>query len=321
LDHSIPTRLSFLPAPSAISTIDSSRDFLLAFDTSKNKILDVKTDQTESQLIIRLTSQKGFISPKDFSFSPAKFKYDLIFLIGVPALEKLGEHYHKNTDLFFEVPKVNLDHHSSNDGYGQVNLTEATASSSAEILADIILEKYEKVMDPSLAQALLCGIIAATESFQSPTTTPQAMAIAARLMKYKANQSVIVRHLYKTKELSFLKLWGRAMARINQDKKNALAWSLLSQEDFIQSQASENDVPYILEEIQKNFSQNRIFAIIYIDHQNKLFAQLYCKSEKTSQQLAQAFNLNDANTFMTIPFQQKDLISVEKELLNKISNL
>jgi len=155
LDGVIPTRLSFLSPPPISSSIHSARDFVLVFNTQKNKIIDIKTDQTENQLTIRLTTQKGFINPKDFSFSPSKFKYDLIFLVGVPALEKLGKYYYDNTDLFFEVPKINLDHHSSNNNYGQVNLTEATASSTTEILADVILEKYEKIIDPSLAQTLL----------------------------------------------------------------------------------------------------------------------------------------------------------------------
>lgn len=314
----LPEKLSFLEKPEKIiSDLTGSRDFVIIFNTEKNKITGVKTKEEENCYKITITPEKGSISPKDFSFIPAEFKYDLIIIVGAESLEKLGEVYYENTDLFFEIPKININNSNANENYGQVNLIDITASSAAEIVAEIALEEYENIMDENIAQCLLTGIISATESFQKPTTTPAAMIISARLMKFQADQPTIIRYLYRTKSLSFLKLWGRVMARLSWDKQSALAWSLISQEDFIQSHSNEEDVPFILEEIGKNFSEGRIYAILYAEENSGVIAKLKFEDDKTANTVAKKYSLEPARN-LSIRFENKNLLEAEKELLENI---
>jgi len=137
--ESIPDKLSFLKKPeSIIKNFFGSRDFLLIFNTKKNKIISIDTQEKESEYIIKLTPEKGSIDPRDFSFIPANFKYDLMITLGVKSPESLGEIYVENNDLFFEVPKINIDHSSSNENYGQMNIIDLTASSCAEIITELL---------------------------------------------------------------------------------------------------------------------------------------------------------------------------------------
>ncbi len=316
-----PQKISFLKEPDElIKDLAGSRDFLLMFDTKRNKIIDVKSEQKDNQFIVRITPEKGAIDPRDFSFVPAEFRYDLLIILGAASLESLGQTHQNNTDLFFEVPKINIDNHSSNENYGQVNAVDMTASSVAEICANLFLEQDEKLMDHEIAQGLLTGIISATESFQKPNTTPKAMVLAAKLMKFKADQSQVIRHLYKTKSLPFLKLWGRVMARLNWNGNQKLAWSLISTEDFVQSRAAENDVPYILEEIQKNFSQGQIFGVFYNDSADTkaLFSFV---DQKLASQVARLFEVEANNGFLRFEFKNKNLLEAEKEFLEKLKEL
>jgi len=310
-----PTKISFLAKPiKVIESLNGARDFQLIFNTERNKIMEVKTEEKQKEYVIHITPEKGAINPKDFSFVPAKFKFDLIFVLGSPTLEHLKNNYLKNTDLFFEVPKVNIDHDPKNENYGQVNLVEDTASSVGEIISELVLENYSDLLDKKIAQALLTGIISATESFQIPTTSPKAMTIAARLMKYKADQPTIMRHLYRTKELSFLKLWGRIMARLNWDKERKIIWSLVSQEDFIQSSSSEEDVEAVLGELQKSFPQNQTCLIIYTSSNNQTIALLKIVDEKKMKTLTEAFDVECYGQILEIKFEEKNLIEAEKEL-------
>jgi len=318
LKQPLPEKLSFLKKPDKIiDDLSGSRDFVIIFNTKKNKIVDIKTRKEDGQYRIIVTPEKGSIDPRDFSFVPAQFKYDLIITLGIESLEKLGASYYDNTDLFFEVPKINIDNHGTNDNYGQINLVDSTASSPAEIIAELALEKYENLMDEDIAQSLLTGIISATESFQRPISTPTAMITAAKLMKYKADQPTIIRYLYKTKSLSFLKLWGRVMARLNWDKQAAFIWSLISEEDFIQSRADKNDIPFILEEIQKNFSDGRAYAIIYTGEKTGTNARIKFDNEKTALALAEIYDLPTSKD-MLIKFPGKNLLEAEKDLLEKL---
>ena len=131
--NNLSKKFDFLPQPKNILTeISGARDFVLSFNTERNKIMRVRHEEKDNNFNILVTPEKGSVDPRDFSFVLAKFKYDLVVTIGTPDLEKLGKIYLENTDLFFEVPVVNIDSASDNDNFGQINLTDITASSSSE---------------------------------------------------------------------------------------------------------------------------------------------------------------------------------------------
>jgi hypothetical protein len=314
------SEISFLPKPiNTISNLNGLRDFQLIFNTEKNKIVNVKTNQKENKYIINITPEKGIINPRDFSFIPAKFKFDLIVILGSPSMENLGDIYLSNTDLFFEIPKINIDFNPSNENYGQVNIIDETASSVSEILAELFFNNNPDLIDKKISQSLLTGIISATESFQIPTTSPKTMNLAAQLIKKEADQPTIVRYLYRNKELSFLKLWGRIMARLNWDKNRKIVWSLISQEDFTQSSSNESMVLPILEEIQKSFPQNQTCLIIYTNQKNESIVLIKIIDEKKMMILKEIYSCQKiGQEILKIKMQNKNLIETEKELFEKI---
>ena len=208
-------RFSFLVKPEdTINSLAGARDFVLSFNTQHNKITNVRSERSGEELQIFITPEKGSIDPRDFSFIPAKFKYDLVIVLGSSDKESLGKVYEENPDIFYEVPVVNIDHHADNDNFGQLNIIDITASSTSEIVADLLQRINEKNIDETIAESLLTGIIDATNSFQKKNTTPKSLNIAAALMAKDANQQKIIRYLYKTQPLHLLKLWGRVMARL-----------------------------------------------------------------------------------------------------------
>jgi phosphoesterase RecJ-like protein len=277
--NSLSSKYSFLPKPERIlSEISGARKFVLSFDTERNKIIDLKTEIAENKYTIYLTPEKGALDPRDFSFILAKFQYDLIVVIDCADLEKLGKLYDSNPDLFFEVPVANIDHRSDNENFGQINLVDITASSCSEILYNALEQIDREAVDKVVADCLLTGIISATDSFQKKNTTPKALAKAAELMEKGADQQLIIRWLYKTQPLHILKLWGRAMSKMNWDEKSKLAWTELSVEDFVQSRSTPNDIALILEKLQENYSDGQIFMSLYNDTPGSSVALLKCAS-------------------------------------------
>ncbi len=257
-------RFSFLTKPEdMINNLAGARDFVLAFNTENNKITNVRTERSGEQLRIFITPEKGSIDPRDFSFIPAKFKYDVVIVLGSPDKESLGKVYEENPDIFYEVPVVNIDHHGENDNFGQVNIVDIAASSTAEVVADLFQKINEKNIDEAIAESLLAGIIDATNSFQKKNTTPKSLQIAATLMAKGADQQKIIRYLYKTQPLHLLKLWGRVMARLFWEEDLALAWAPVYLEDFVQSRSNPSDIPFILDKIKENYSAGRLFMVLY----------------------------------------------------------
>jgi len=256
--------LPFLAEPeNLVPSITGARDFVLSFNTERNKIINVRTENASDELRIYLTPKNGSIDPRDFSFIPAKFKFDLAIVVGSPDKESLGKIYEENPDIFYEIPIINIDNHSDNELFGQLNLVDITASSTAEILAEMLEKSDLGSIDEKASEALLAGIISATESFQKKNTTPKALQIASRLMDKGADQQKIIRSLYKTQPLNLLKLWGRVMAQVKWNEELKLIWALVSIEDLVQARAKVEDLPHVLEKIRGNYSSGNFFMILF----------------------------------------------------------
>jgi len=315
-------KFSYLEKPENIlSEISGARDFVLSFDTTRNKIANLRSEQAGEKFNVYLTPEKGTIDPRDFSFILAKFKYDLVIVLDVPDLEKLGKIYEKNTDLFFEVPVVNIDRRSENENFGQINLVDVLASSVSEIVTNLLESIQPELIDKTIADCLLTGIISATDSFQKGNTTPRALSTSAKLMDRGANQQEIVRWLYKTHPLHILKLWGRTMANIKWDEETKLAWSELTLEDFIQSRSKPEDVPTILEKLQENYSEGEIFMIFWNTAPEMGSGLIKSMNQKFLEKLHTFFGGHLKQGLLEIAFTATDLADAGRKLSQKIKEL
>lgn len=257
-------RFAFLGSPLSLRyDMSGARDFVLSFNTKYNKITDVRSENDDNELRIYITPEKGSIDPRDFSFIPAKFKYDLVVVLDCPDKEALGKTFEDNPDIFYEVPVINIDHHTDNENFGQINVVDITSSSTSEIIAQILEKIDDNLIDERIAQCLLTGIIDATNSFQKKNTTPKALQAAANLMTKGADQQEIVRFLYKTQPFYLLKLWGRIMARLVWEEHLKMVWAPVLLDDFIQSRSNPNDVPFIIEKIRDNYAGGKIFMVVF----------------------------------------------------------
>lgn len=314
-----PKKLSFLKRNFlSIEKLSGLRDFLIIFNTEKNEILKIKTEKKEKQTIIRVTPEKETIDPRDFSFVPASYEYDLLITLGAENLEHLGQLYFSNSDLFYELPKINFSISPRTEKFALVNIVDVTASTIGEMLSNILLDKFEKFIDPNIAQCLLTAIIGGTDSFKKATATPASMIMAARLMKYQADQATIIRYLYKTKSIAFLKLWGKIMSRLKYDEKTQLIWSSALQEDFIQSGALQSDIPFVLEEIEKNHSSAQIFALLFFNSKGETILKIKANDKKYLAKLCEQYEIENQSE-LEINLKFKPIEVVEKELLELIS--
>jgi len=320
--NNLSQKYNFLPRPQKIlSEISGARDFVLSFDISRNKITGLKSEEKDGKFIIYLTPEKGAIDPRDFSFILAKFKYDLVIVIDSPDLEKLGKIYANNTDLFFEVPVVNVDRRSDNDNFGQINLIDVTASSCSEILTRTLEELAPELIDKAVATCLLSGIIGATDSFQKKNTTPRSLATAAMLMDKGADQQEIIRWLYKTHPLHILKLWGRAMAKLNWNPDSQLVWSEISLEDFIQSRSNSADLAIILEKLQESYSDGKIFMTLYNDTPTSSMALVKTADIEIAKKIYLAFGGEIKRGVLEIKFEKDNLSEVGRTVAEKIKRV
>jgi len=126
---------------------------------------------------------------------------------------------------------VNVDHHHDNSEFGDVNLIVAEASSTSEIVRDILGE-LDVALTPEIAAALYVGLVTDTGRFQYTNTTPKALRLAAELVDAGADVHGIFQHVYETVQFSKLKLLARALERAQLFEGGRLVVSYLLKDDF-----------------------------------------------------------------------------------------
>ena len=107
---------------------------------------------------------------------------------------------------------LNVDHHHDNSRFGDLNLIVDDASSTAEIVRDL-LESLDVALTPEIAEALYVALVTDTGRFQYTNTTPKALRLAAELVEAGADVHGIFRLVYETVQFAKLKLLARALDR------------------------------------------------------------------------------------------------------------
>lgn len=261
----VPEVFRFLPTVENISTEFSlHRDFIIQIDTTQTKIENVRTEKDDNHLKLVITPQNGSLSQEDISFISGGKSFDLIFTLDTSNLEYTGLMSGPQAELFYETPIINIDHHITNEQYGKINLVDINATSTAELVLGLIehLEQIEPLMDADIATCLLSGVVVDTGSFQNANTTPKAFAVAARLLAAGARQQEIVRHLFKMHELSTLKLWGRTLSKLQHDPELRIAWTTVSKTDFSETNASEEELDGLMDQLITSASDADIVFLI-----------------------------------------------------------
>lgn len=317
-DH-LPENLMFLPGSSQTKNIlETSRELVISIDLAKTKARQLRYSTEKNLLNIYVEPEKESFLEKDVKISQGKFQNDLIITVNLPDLEMLGKVYDNNAEFFYEVPILNIDHHSSNDNYGQVNLVDITASSSSEIIADILKSFNENIIDQNIATCLLTGITSGTHSFQTSKTSPKTLNLAASLMTLGADQKKIVYYLYKSRSMKLLKLFGRALARVQQDKENKITWSLLSASDFEKTGASGEEVPQILKEISEISSSQNIIMLIIEARKNDVKGILKIKKGIDKEKVRTLLDGSFYQDFVTFHVKERPIKEIEKETIEKL---
>ena len=163
-----------------------------------------------------------------FRSDPGDERFDLIVVVDCGELARVGPVLEHHRDLFRDVPIVNIDHHVSNTGFGELDWVDPTAAAACEqvtLLAQAMGVPLTAA-DGALAAALLAGIVIDTATFQHPNATPRTLRVAADLVAAGAPLSEISRRIYRSKPNAQLKLFGRVLAETVTEEERLIHASL-----------------------------------------------------------------------------------------------
>ena len=108
-------------------------------------------------------------------------------------------------------PIVNIDHHVTNDRFGDINLVCSGVSSTAEVIYEFLTKTNFK-LTRSVAILLYLGIMTDTGSFHYDNTTARTHEVVSCLLKFKFSVSEIYKKLYETVPLKDLKYFAKVVS-------------------------------------------------------------------------------------------------------------
>ena len=124
---------------------------------------------------------------------------------------------------------INIDHHPSNPGYGDLVYIDPTSPATGQILFELI--KSERLpMDPAIAENLFVAISTDTGSFQYPNTTARTFEIGAELVKGGVNVGRISQLLYENYPRRRTELLRELLGTMRFDANGQIASFALSLE-------------------------------------------------------------------------------------------
>ena len=134
---------------------------------------------------------------------------------------------------------INIDHHHDNTRFGTVNLVDPAASSTAELVWDLMHGLGISLTLP-IAQALYVGLITDTGKFMYENTSPRAHRMAAELIEAGVDVHEIYRRVYEGVPFGKLALLARGLTKVQRYDSGRLTLTELGVTDFTDSDAEES---------------------------------------------------------------------------------
>lgn len=190
----IPPAITFLePSKTFENTVDSLRDFIVALDKEKADRLRYKVE--DDMVRIYITPYRTTITKDDLQFTQGDFNVELIVALGVEKKDDLDAAISAHGRILHDAAVVTINDKVGQNNLGTVDWSDESASSLCEMLMSLSEALQSGLLDEQIASSLLTGIVAATDRFSNPHTSPKVMTMAAQLMAAGANQQLIAAKL------------------------------------------------------------------------------------------------------------------------------
>lgn len=163
-------------------------------------------------------------------------QYDLLISVDCGSSNQVS--YNKIHPELFQKNFINIDHHTSNEHFGTINIVQSL-SSTCEIIFNLF-RLWQVKITPQIATYLLVGLYYDTGSFMHSNTTPAVLEMAEILISHGAQQQVIIKNLYHNFTEEKFHLWGKTLEGIKVTDKNSAVAIVGYQELQKFANASEN---------------------------------------------------------------------------------
>ena len=188
----------------------------------------------------------------------AEGEFDLIISVDCSDLKRIG----KVLDDY-RPPDIVIDHHSTTEPFGTLNLVDPEAAATASVLTRHMWEWGLSITTP-IAANLVTGLVTDTLGFRTSNTTPEVLRQAADLIELGADMSTLYFRSLVRRTFPATKYWGAALT--NLERADGIIWASMTVADRKASGYTGNDDADLINVVSSIDEAD--IAIIFVE-QNK----------------------------------------------------
>ena len=163
--------------------------------------------------------------------------FDLVIALDAGELRRFGTLYERHQTFLEHARILNIDHHISSEGCGQVNIIDPGAAATAEVLV-LFQQQAHLPLSREAALCLLTGLITDTSSFQFTNTTPRSLEVAAELLRHGVITETVVQPVYRERSLAQARLQAAIIDQARTSCEGRLIWSWATDKTLHQTGAT-----------------------------------------------------------------------------------
>ncbi|MBU6364159.1 MAG: DHH family phosphoesterase [Acidobacteria bacterium] len=137
-------------------------------------------------------------------------------------------------------PIINIDHHHDDPAWGDINLIDGEASSTAELVLRVV-DALGVPLAEDVALPLYVGLVTDTGRFSYASTGAGAHLAAARMVDAGVRPGDVYRTLYEGIPLGDMRLAGRAIAGARDELDGRLVVAVITGDDIAESGGESSD--------------------------------------------------------------------------------
>lgn len=155
-----------------------------------------------------------------------RLEFDAIVVLDCPTLKRIG----KVKDMISKNKVIiNIDHHISNEKFGQVNWVDPNASSAGEMVYRLFKE-MNAPLTKEIALCLYIAILTDTGSFNYDNTSKVTHEIAGELLGYGLEPALVSENVYDRRTTSDIRLLGLVLSTLTVNERGDVAYLVITKD-------------------------------------------------------------------------------------------
>ena len=180
-----------------------------------------------------------------FHEAPADMADRTIIFLDCGNIDRMPVEFLTDGDNF----RINVDHHHDNTLFGDVNLLDTAASSTAEIVYELAIALGAEIT-PEIASAIYVGLVTDTGKFMYENTNAHTHRVAAELIDAGVDVDDTYRRLYEHVPVEKLRLLSRALEGIGRHCEERLVVAYITEADYEATGAGEEMTEGIIDHLR-----------------------------------------------------------------------